>query len=130
MSRKALTASKKLHWLAFGLMVWLGLALAPQAAAYVGPGAGFALLSSFLVIFTTVLLAIVAFLAWPFRMLWRMLRQKKRAKPHIRRFIVVGLDGQDPRLTDRFMQEGKLPNFERLSKQGTYSKLRTTFPSV
>ena len=49
-----------------------------------------------------------------------MLRQKQRARPNIKRFIVVGLDGQDPRLTDRFMAEGKLPNFERLAKQGTY----------
>ncbi len=130
MSRKTTTASKRFSWTTLGLVMWLGLAIVPPAAAYVGPGAGFALLSSFLVIFTTILLAIVAFLAWPFRMLWRLLRQKQRARPNIKRFIVVGLDGQDPRLTDRFMAEGMLPNFERLAKQGTYSKLRTTFPSV
>ena len=35
-----------------------------------------------------------------------------------------------PRLTDRFMAEGKLPNFQKLADSGAYSKLRTTFPSV
>ncbi|KPJ93545.1 MAG: hypothetical protein AMS18_05560 [Gemmatimonas sp. SG8_17] len=48
----------------------------------------------------------------------------------MKRLIVVGLDGQDPDLTDRFMREGKLPNFKRLAEQGCYHRLRTTFPSV
>ena len=51
-------------------------------------------------------------------------------KPLIRRLIVVGLDGQDPRLTDRFMSEGKLPNFAKLAAMGCYERLRTTFPSM
>ncbi|MFQ5349198.1 MAG: alkaline phosphatase family protein [Thermoanaerobaculia bacterium] len=103
---------------------------AVPAAAYVGPGAGFALVSSFLVIFVTLILALVSLLIWPIRTLWRLLRRKRRTKPSIKRLIVVGLDGQDPRLTDRFMAEGKLPNFEELAEAGSYSKLRTTFPSV
>jgi hypothetical protein len=44
--------------------------------------------------------------------------------------IVVGLDGQDPKLTDRFMRDGDLPNFAKLADQGSYVRLRTTFPSV
>jgi predicted AlkP superfamily phosphohydrolase/phosphomutase len=104
--------------------------LAAPASAYIGPGAGFALLSSFLVVFTTIIIVIVSLLIWPFRMLWRALRRTQRPKAHIRRLIVVGLDGQDPRLTDRFMAEGKLPNFKKLAEQGTYSRLLTTFPSV
>ena len=75
-------------------------------AAYVGPGAGFALVSGFLVIFTTILLAGLALLVWPFRMMWRLLRNRGRKKPSIQRFIVVGLDGQDPRITDRLIAEG------------------------
>ena len=105
-------------------------ALAPPAQAYIGPGAGFALLSSFLVIFTTIILAFLAVLLWPFRMLWRLIKRGKRPKPWIRRLIVVGLDGQDPQLTDRFMKEGKLPNFEKLAQMGSYHRLRSTFPSV
>ncbi len=103
---------------------------AVPAAAYVGPGAGFALVSSFLVIFVTLILALVSLLIWPIRTLWRLLRRKRRSKPSIKRLIVVGLDGQDPRLTDRFMAEGRLPNFQKLAESGSYSKLRTTFPSV
>jgi predicted AlkP superfamily phosphohydrolase/phosphomutase len=112
------------------LVAIVSLFVAMPAAAYVGPGAGFALLSSFLVIFTTIILAVVALLIWPFRMLIRALRRQKKAKSHIKRLIVVGLDGQDPRLTDRFMAEGKLPNFKHLSETGTYLPIRTTFPSV
>ncbi len=105
-------------------------ALALPAHGYIGPGAGVALLSSFMVVFTTIILAIFAVLLWPFRMLWRLIKSGKRPKPWIRRLIVVGLDGQDPQLTDRFMKEGKLPNFEKLAANGCYHRLRSTFPSV
>ena len=109
--------------------VCIVLAAAP-AEAYVGPGAGFALLSSFLVVFTTVILAFVSLLIWPFRLAIRAIRRGRPVKPLISRFIVVGLDGQDPKLTDRFIAEGKLPNFSKLAAMGSYHRLRTTFPSV
>jgi predicted AlkP superfamily phosphohydrolase/phosphomutase len=104
--------------------------LPASAEAYVGPGAGFALLSSFLVAFTTIVVAFLSLLLWPFRLAIRILRRGRRGKPLIRRLIVVGLDGQDPKLTDRFMREGKLPNFAKLAATGCYERLRTTFPSV
>jgi predicted AlkP superfamily phosphohydrolase/phosphomutase len=103
---------------------------AAPAEAYIGPGAGFALLSSFLVVFTTILIVIASLLVWPFKMLWRAMTGVKPPRASITRLIVVGLDGQDPALTDRFMQEGLLPNFARLAAQGAYKRLRTTFPSV
>ena len=53
-----------------------------------------------------------------------------RLKPSIKRLIVVGLDGQEPTLTDRYMKAGKLPNFSKLAEMGSYSRLATTFPSV
>ncbi len=112
------------------LLVAALVALALPAEAYIGPGAGFALLSSFMVIFTTIILAIFTVLLWPFRMLYRLIKVGKRPKPWVRRLIIVGLDGQDPQLTDRFMKEGKLPNFEKLAQQGCYHRLRSTFPSV
>ena len=98
--------------------------------AYIGPGAGFALLSSFLVIFTTIIMAMVALLVWPFRTAIRMFRRRQRTRPWIKRLIIVGFDGQDPKLTERFMAEGKLPNFQKLAGQGCYKALRTTYPSV
>jgi predicted AlkP superfamily phosphohydrolase/phosphomutase len=106
------------------------LATASQADAYVGPGAGFALLSSFLVAFTTIVAAFLSLLVWPFRLAMRMIRRPPSGKPLIRRLIVVGLDGQDPNLTDRFMREGKLPNFTKLAAMGCYERLKTTFPSI
>ncbi|RMH19945.1 MAG: nucleotide pyrophosphatase, partial [Acidobacteria bacterium] len=109
----------------------LSAALALPAQAYIGPGAGFALLSSFMVVFTTIILALFAVLLWPLRMLWRLARRRRpRSKPWARRLIVVGLDGQDPKLTDRLLEQGKLPNFRRLAERGCYHRLRTTFPSV
>ena len=45
------------------LIVGVVLLVAPQTAeAYIGPGAGFALLSSFLVVFTTILIAVASLL--------------------------------------------------------------------
>ena len=109
----------------------LGVLLtAAPADAYVGPGAGFALLSSFLVLFTTVLIVLATLAIWPFRTAWRILTRKKAPKARIKRLIVVGLDGQDPVLTDQYLAEGLLPNFAKLAAQGCYRRLLTTFPSV
>jgi predicted AlkP superfamily phosphohydrolase/phosphomutase len=112
------------------LVTCLLILSAVPAEAYIGPGAGFALLSSFLVVFTTILIVIASLLIWPFKMLWRAITGVKPPRASITRLIVVGLDGQDPVLTDRFMQEGLLPNFAKLASQGSYRRLRTTFPSV
>jgi predicted AlkP superfamily phosphohydrolase/phosphomutase len=106
------------------------LAVVHPAEAYIGPGAGFALLSSFLVLFATTVAAVLSLLFWPFRMLWRRLRSGKPPRSSIRRLVIVGLDGQDPALTDRFMAEGLLPNFKKLADAGCYRRLQTTFPAV
>ena len=107
------------------------LAATPSpAAAYIGPGAGFVFVTSFLVLFVSSLLAFLSLLAWPVRALWRVVRRAGRPKPRVRRLIVVGYDGQDPKLTDRFMEEGKLPNFRALADEGCYHRLASTFPSV
>ncbi len=113
--------------LAIAVLSW---GFAAPAVAYIGPGAGFAFVSSIGVIFVTALLALVFILIWPFRMLWRMFRRRRTAKPLIKRLIVVGLDGQDPLITDQYLKAGKLPNFQKLAGQGSYERLKTTFPSV
>ncbi|PYQ02232.1 MAG: nucleotide pyrophosphatase [Acidobacteria bacterium] len=79
---------------------------------------------------TTMVVVIFSLLLMPFRLLWRTIRRKKRLKPWVKRLIVVGLDGQDPQITERFMKEGKLPNFAKLAEMGCYRRLRTTFPSL
>jgi predicted AlkP superfamily phosphohydrolase/phosphomutase len=99
--------------------------------AYIGPGAGFAFLGSFLTLLTSLVLSVVSFLIWPFRMLWLLVsRRQGFRKAHIKKLIFLGLDGFDPGLAERFMAEGKLPNLKRLAEQGSYRRLRTTFPAL
>ena len=114
----------------FWLVVAVFLLMPGLAHAYVGPGAGFAVVSSFFMLFITFALALVALLTWPVKWVVRALwLGRGRKKARARRVIVVGLDGQDPELTERLMAEGKLPHFARLKEQGCYSRLGTTLPA-
>ncbi|MGE0123584.1 MAG: alkaline phosphatase family protein [Vicinamibacterales bacterium] len=106
------------------------LTAAVPAHAYIGPGAGFAVMSSFLVVFVTLLAVAASVLAWPFRALWRAVRHSGPPPSPIGRLVVVGFDGQDPTLTDRFMQEGLLPHFSALARTGAYRPLQTTYPAL
>lgn len=45
------------------------------------------------------------------------------------RTVILGFDGADARMTEQWMDEGKLPNLARLRDQGTFSPLRSTVPS-
>ena len=105
--------------------------IASPADAYIGPGAGFALLSSFLVLFTTIVARdrLAAVLAVPHGSGGGCAADAP-PRARIRRLVIVGLDGQDPTLTDRFMDEGLLPNFTTLATPGSYRRLTTTFPSM
>ena len=95
---------------------------------YIGPGAGFAFLGSFLTLFLGLLASAGSILIWPFRMAWLALRKNRNAM--VKRVIFLGLDGLDPRLTEKYMAEGKMPNLARLREQGSYRRLRTTFPAI
>jgi predicted AlkP superfamily phosphohydrolase/phosphomutase len=107
------------------------LVLAAPLAGYIGPGAGFAFLSSFLVLFLTFILAVFSFLSWPFRFAWKAIRgQRAYRKSPVERVVILGLDGLEPSLAEKFMAEGKLPNLARLKKEGTYARLRTTTPAI
>ena len=102
-----------------------------EVFAYIGPGAGFAFFGSFVGLITSLFLTAVSFIIWPFRALLKMLRRKQGfRKAKIQRLIFLGLDGLDPRLTERFMAQGKLPNLAMLKAQGAFHRLRTTFPSL
>ena len=102
--------------------------LAPLPAdAYVGPGAGFAFVSSLFIIIFTTFLAILTLLTWPIRWAIQKIRGSKAlAAARVKRVVVLGLDGQDPELTEQYMREGLLPNFSRLKEQGTFVPLQTT----
>src|SRR3989441_4160698 len=102
-----------------------------HSEAYAGPGAGFAVLSSFWTLFVAFLYSAYAFLTWPFRHLFRLLRHRKAyGKAQIKRAVILGFDGMDPELASRFIAEGKLPNLAKLRDQGTFRKLRTTLPPI
>lgn len=98
---------------------------------YIGPGAGFAIGTSFLTFVIGLVGSVASFLIWPVRTLWNWIRFRKvYARAHFRKLIFIGFDGLDPKLTERWMDEGKLPNLAHLREHGGYSRLRTTFPAL
>ena len=114
-----------------GFLVALGsFCLAGPASAYIGPGAGFAAAGSVLVLLGTFLLAFGIVLLWPLKAVVRLFIRRGKTKPKVKRMIVVGLDGFDPGLAKRFMDEGRMPNFKRLSEKGCFAPLSTAYPSI
>ncbi len=110
------------------LAVWW---LAPEPAmAYIGPGAGFAFLGGGLVILSSLALALGVLLAFPVKLLLRQLTGAGRIKGDTKRLVVIGLDGLDPGLAGRWMEEGKLPNLKKLADEGTFKPLATSYPSM
>ncbi len=53
---------------------------------------------------------------------------KEMAGNYDHKIIILGFDGLSPKITERLMREGKLPNFLRLKQMGTYRHLATTNP--
>lgn len=114
-----------------GLIGAACLAAPTHSYAYIGPGAGFAFLSSFIFIIGAVLFAFLLVLTLPFRLIFQVIkRKKKHGAPVINRLIILGLDGLDPELAVKYMTEGKLPNLEALRAEGHFSPLRTTNPPI
>lgn len=98
---------------------------------YIGPGAGFVFTGTFLALIAALFSGLLSLFLWPIRLLRRTLsgvRAYKDAK--VKRIIFLGLDGLDPKLVERYMAEGKLPNLQKLAEQGAYRRLRTTFPCL
>lgn len=118
-------------WKLFAYFIGGALLLPSLAFGYVGPGAGFAFLSSFIFILGGVLLAIVVLLTLPIRLCVKKLRSKKAlSSARVGRLIIVGLDGLDPEIAAAYMNEGKLPNLSALRQEGCFSSLRTTNPPI
>jgi len=114
------------------LVVAVAVLLFPVPShAYAGPGAGFAVLSSFWTLFVAFLYSMYALLTWPLRYLWRVIRGRNAyGKARFKRAVILGFDGMDPELADRFIGEGLLPNLAKLKSTGTFRKLRTTYPPI
>ncbi len=73
------------------------------------PGAGAALLAA---------LAIIATITAPAT----AEADAPEARP-AKKIVVLGFDGADPNLVDRFMADGLLPNLQRLAEQETYARI-------
>lgn len=96
--------------------------------SYIGPGPGLAIQGPALLLLLGYFLAAVALISLPLRLLLR--RRKKRGPARLKRLVVVGLDGLEPELTERWMEEGKLPNLTALAERGTYRRVATTCPPL
>ena len=115
---------------AFALIGVALVATAGPASAYVGPGAGFAAAGSLLVLLSTFLLAFGIVLLWPLKAVVRLFTRRGRGKAQVKRFVVLGLDGLDPGLAKRYMDEGRMPNLKKLAEEGCFSPLETACPSI
>jgi predicted AlkP superfamily phosphohydrolase/phosphomutase len=106
------------------------LLYASTAEAYVGPGAGFAV-GSIAGVFLAFFAALLSILTWPVRYAFRSFRRRKALKrARVKRMVILGLDGLDPELCERWMTAGELPNLKALADEGSFSRLRTTYPSI
>ncbi|MEI6125338.1 MAG: alkaline phosphatase family protein, partial [Pseudomonadota bacterium] len=108
------------------------LCCAPEAAfAYIGPGAGFAVAGSFMVMFTAIITAVLLVLTWPVRYVIRAIRFGRIfARSRFKKVVVLGLDGMDYSLTKKWLDEGRLPNLARLMEQGCFKPLASTIPPI
>jgi predicted AlkP superfamily phosphohydrolase/phosphomutase len=114
------------------LLLAAAVCLTPAvAAAYVGPGAGFAFFGSFATLLVAFGAGLFSLVAWPLRVLLRWRRRRRiRARARVRRLVILGLDGLDPGLVERWMAAGELPNLASLAQRGSYARLGTTYPSI
>jgi predicted AlkP superfamily phosphohydrolase/phosphomutase len=113
------------------LAVVVALLLQDQAQAYIGPGAGFAVGTTLVAFFAAMLSGLAAIFLWPVRWLFRFLRGRRaHARARVKRVVMLGLDGMEPTLAERFMGEGKMPNLSRLAETGCYRRLGTTLPPL
>lgn len=105
---------------------------APSPAwAYIGPGAGFAFLSSFLFVLGAVVVVFLLIFTLPFRLAFSALRRKKKhGRASVDRLVILGLDGLDPELARGFIDQGFLPHLSALEKNGTFRPLGTTNPPI
>jgi len=121
---------RKTYRLAF-LVVLLVLLVPSQAHAYIGPGAGFALAGSFWAVFAALFSALLTVVTWPVRLLVRTLfGLRATARSRCKRVVILGLDGMDHGLTEKMLEEGKLPNLAELRDQGCFKPLWSTVPPI
>jgi predicted AlkP superfamily phosphohydrolase/phosphomutase len=50
----------------------------------------------------------------------------QRTPQYHQKLVILGIDGLDPDLVSQFIDQGKLPNIQKLSRQGALQRLETT----
>jgi predicted AlkP superfamily phosphohydrolase/phosphomutase len=53
-------------------------------------------------------------------------RSRRGPSTFNKKLVILGFDGMDPHLLEKWMNEGKLPNIAKLAKQGGFYPLQTT----
>ncbi|MFQ5456561.1 MAG: alkaline phosphatase family protein [Nitrospirota bacterium] len=67
----------------------------------------------------------------PIRYLIKKIKIKRyNLSLNVKRIVIIGLDGMDPTLVQRFIKEEKLPNLLKLKRKGVYAPLGTTCPAI
>ncbi len=101
------------------------------AQGYIGPGAGFGILTSFVVFLNAVAVSLLSFLFWPVMALIRSVKKSKRPlTAQCSKVVILGLDGLSPHLVEKYWANGDLPNLKQLADIGSYNRMRTTTPGV
>ncbi|MFB6345424.1 MAG: alkaline phosphatase family protein, partial [bacterium] len=126
--------------------------------SYVGPGAGFAFFSTFLVLILSAIVVFATVLVVPFkwtRKFFRMIIPVESVRylvyvavalgliwlagsyvvawwsgPAHPRFVVLGMDGLDPDIVRDMASRGELPNFKRLMERGELQNLKVPNPPI
>jgi predicted AlkP superfamily phosphohydrolase/phosphomutase len=114
------------------LFTLIAILIAPEAGyAYIGPGAGFAFMTSFLILFATFFLAFFFFLTWPIRFLIKRIRRRGKAvEGRVEKVIILGFDGLDPGLLQQYLKKGIMPNIQKLMDAGSFKAMRSTTPPI
>jgi predicted AlkP superfamily phosphohydrolase/phosphomutase len=122
---------KRVSFSLLAAVIAAAVLLPSVAHAYIGPGAGFAFLTSFLVLFATFFLAFIFFLTWPIRFAIKKIRHRgKGIKGDVDRVIVVGFDGLDPDILEDLMSKQKLPNIAGVIEKGGFRRMMSTCPPI
>lgn len=73
-------------------------------------------------IFTIICIIIVCFVIF-------FSGEEKMVKSRYDKVIIIGIDAMDPKVTNKLISEGMLPNFLKLKEIGSFSKLKTVLPA-
>ncbi len=119
------------HYKSVFILILLVGIIPCNASAYIGPGAGIAVAGSFLVMLTAIMSGILVLLTWPARYVTRAIRYGRvYARSKIKKIVVLGFDGMDYSLAQKWLEQGKLPNFAKLTEQGCFKPLASTIPPI